>query len=207
MEIILKYFPNLTDLQKEQYAKLLPLYADWNDKINLVSRKDIDNLYERHILHSLAVAKVLSFKKGTKVMDIGTGGGFPGIPLAIMFPETDFHLVDSIGKKLKVVIDISENIGLSNIRVTHDRVENIDEQYDFLVNRAVANLSKLHKWVGKKLARKNLNEKPNGIISLKGGDLAEEIENFGKSVELYHIKDFFGEPFFETKKVLYAPLR
>jgi len=206
MDILLKYFPHLNNEQKRQFSMLLPLYSEWNAKINLISRKDIDNIYERHILHSLAIAKIIQFKEGTKVMDIGTGGGFPGIPLAIMYPEVDFHSVDSIGKKLKVVLDVSEKLELSNIRASHQRVEEIEGKYDFFVNRAVANLSKLNSRGHKKVKKENIKEKKNGIISLKGGNLSEEIENFGKKVELYQIKEFFEEAFFETKKVLYAPL-
>ncbi len=206
MELLLHYFPHLTAQQQTQFAQLLPLYTEWNEKINLISRKDIENLYERHVLHSLAIAKVISFAPETRIMDIGTGGGFPGIPLAILFPDVHFHLVDSIGKKLHVVREIAEAIGLQNARVSHERVENIAEKYDFFVNRAVGNLSKLHAWVGKKVSKTHRNEKPNGLLSLKGGDLTDEIIDYGKTVELFHIQHFFGEVFFETKKVLYAPL-
>ncbi len=206
MEILLRYFPHLTEVQKKQFAQLLPLYAEWNEKINLISRKDIDNLYERHVLHSMAIAKLIEFAPNTHVMDVGTGGGFPGIPLAILFPEVHFHLVDSIGKKLKVVHTVAEAIGLQNVVITHDRVENIPQTFDFCVNRAVANLSKLHKWVYKKVKKQGHNAKPNGIISLKGGDLLEEITEYADVVELHNLRDWFSEEFFLTKKILYAPL-
>ena len=201
MDLLLKYFPNLTQLQISQFSQLQELYKDWNLKINVVSRKDIDELYLRHVLHSLGIAKVVQFKPNTKVLDVGTGGGFPGIPLAILFPETQFHLVDSIGKKIKVVNDVSEGLGLQNIKTTHGRVEEIKGTYDFIVSRAVAQMETFVFWTKGKINKKQQHPIKNGILYLKGGDLSEELR--GISHYKYEIADFFEEEFFETKKVIY----
>jgi len=206
MDIILKYFPDLTKEQIRQFSLLGVLYQDWNAKINVVSRKDIDELYLRHVLHSLAIAKVHSFAPGTKVLDVGTGGGFPGIPLAILFPESRFFLVDSIGKKVKVVREVIEGTGLKNVETIYDRVENIPGTYDFIVSRAVAQMDTFVHWVNGKIAKKSVDPLKNGILYLKGGDLAEELKNFPKA-QIFLINDFFEESFFETKCVVYLPLK
>lgn len=202
-QIVFEHFPDLTEIQKEQIAALQPLYESWNAQINVISRKDMDQFYVRHVLHSLAIPKVIAFKPGTRILDVGTGGGFPGIPLAIMFPEVQFHLVDSIGKKVKVVRDVADQLGLENVEATKARVEELEEGYHFVVNRAVASMPKLLNWVGKKILKENFNELPNGIISLKGGDLEEELGSVKGQVKTYQIADFFSDPFFETKKVVY----
>jgi 16S rRNA (guanine527-N7)-methyltransferase len=201
MQIILKYFPDLTEKQVQQFTDLQDLYEHWNTQINVISRKSIDELYLSHVLHSLAIAKVIQFEKGTTILDIGTGGGFPGIPLAILFPEVEFLLVDSIGKKIKVVKEVSSAIGLINIRTMHERVENINETFDFVVSRAVTNMTDFKKWVKGKFNKKHNNSLDNGILSLKGGDLSEELK--GMSNQQYEIADYFEEDFFETKKVIY----
>jgi len=206
MELILKYFPNLTDNQIAQFEKLQELYQDWNLKINVVSRKDIDELYLRHVLHSLGIAKVMEFQPNTKVMDVGTGGGFPGIPLAILFPETQFHLVDSIGKKIKVVNEVAEGLGLQNVKTTHGRVEEVKDTYDFIVSRAVAQMETFVRWTKNKVHKKHVHPLKNGILYLKGGDLSEELQNFPKAT-LYDLTKYFEEDFFETKKVVYLPLK
>jgi len=206
MELIQRYFRNLSDVQIEQFAKLQDLYQDWNLKINVVSRKDIDELYLRHVLHSLGIAKVMEFNAGAKVMDVGTGGGFPGIPLAILFPETDFHLVDSIGKKIKVVNEVVQGLGLNNVRTTHGRVEEVKEEYDFIVSRAVAQMETFVRWTKNKIAKKQQHALANGILYLKGGDLSEELKNFPKAT-IYDLPDYFKEDFFETKKVVHLPLK
>ena len=206
MELILKYFPNLTEDQIEKFSKLEALYQDWNLKINVVSRKDIDELYLRHVLHSLAIAKVIQFGDGSKIMDVGTGGGFPGIPLAIMFPECSFHLVDSIAKKLKVVDEVVEGLGLENVKTTHSRVEEINDTYDFIVSRAVAAMPTFVHWIKGKVAKKQNHELKNGIIYLKGGDLAEELKDY-KTATIYNISDFYNEEFYETKKVVHLPIK
>lgn len=206
MEIIHKYFSNLSDVQIEQFSKLQELYQDWNLKINVVSRKDIDELYLRHVLHSLGIAKVMAFNPGAKVMDVGTGGGFPGIPLAILFPEVQFHLVDSIGKKIKVVNEVAEGLQLQNLRTTHGRVEEVKEEYDFIVSRAVAQMETFVRWTKDKIAKKQTHELKNGILYLKGGDLSEELKNF-PNASIYKLPDFFEEDFFETKKVVHLPLK
>ena len=206
MELIKKYFDNLSEKQLEQFSKLQELYQDWNLKINVVSRKDIDELYLRHVLHSLGIAKVMEFKAGAKVMDVGTGGGFPGVPLAILFPETQFHLVDSIGKKIKVVNEVVEGLGLENVKTTHGRVEEVDETYDFIVSRAVAQMETFHRWVKNKVHKKQNHTLKNGILYLKGGDLTEELANFPKAT-IYDLPDFFEEDFFETKKVVHLPIK
>ena len=201
MQKIRKYFPDLTKKQIKQFTDLQKLYEHWNAQINVISRKDIDELYTNHVLHSLAIAKVIAFEKGTKILDIGTGGGFPGIPLAILFPEANFLLVDSIGKKIKVVNEVSSAIDLSNIRTIHDRAENINEQFDFVVSRAVTNMVDFKKWVKGKFNKKHNNSLKNGILYLKGGDLTGELK--GISHQQYNIADYFEEDFFETKKVIY----
>lgn len=206
MKLILKYFPNLTEDQIDKFEKLQALYQDWNLKINVVSRKDIDELYLRHVLHSLAIVKVIKFKDGTKVLDVGTGGGFPGIPLAVLFPECDFHLVDSIAKKLKVVDEVAEGLGLTNVKTTHSRVEDIKGTYDFIVSRAVAAMPTFVYWVKGKIAEKQNNELKNGILYLKGGDLTEELQNY-KTVTIYNLSDYYTEDFFETKKLVHLPLK
>ena len=201
MQIIHKYFPNLTEKQIKQFSDLQPLYEHWNAQINVISRKNMDTLYTNHILHSLAIAKVIRFEKGTKILDIGTGGGFPGIPLAILFPEVDFLLVDSIGKKIKVVNEVSSAIGLTNVIALHERAENIKDTFDFVVSRAVTNMTDFKKWVKGKFNNTHNNTLNNGILYLKGGDLSEELR--GISHSKYEIADFFEEEFFETKKVIY----
>ncbi len=206
MELILKYFPNLTEEQIQKFELLESLYQDWNLKINVVSRKDIDELYLRHVLHSLAIAKVITFKHGTSIMDVGTGGGFPGIPLAIMFPECKFHLVDSIAKKLKVVNEVVEGLNLENVKTTHTRVESIPETYDFIVSRAVAAMPTFVHWTKGKIAKAQKNTLKNGILYLKGGDLTEELKTYSKTT-LYNLNDFFEEPFFDTKKVVHLPVK
>jgi len=206
MNLILKYFPNLTQLQISQFSQLQELYKDWNLKINVVSRKDIDELYLRHVLHSLGIAKVVQFNPNTKVLDVGTGGGFPGIPLAILFPETQFHLVDSIGKKIKVVNDVSEGLGLQNIKTTHGRVEEIKGTYDFIVSRAVAQMETFVFWTKGKINKKQQHPIKNGILYLKGGDLSDELKKY-TSATTYNLLDYFTEDFFETKKIVHLPMK
>lgn len=206
MEILLKYFTTLTDTQIDQFSKLQELYKDWNLKINVVSRKDIDELYMRHVLHSLGIAKVMEFQANTKVMDVGTGGGFPGIPLAILFPETQFHLVDSIGKKIKVVEEVTAGLGLQNVQTTHGRVEEVKDTYDFIVSRAVAQMETFVRWTKNKVHKKQNHSLKNGILYLKGGDLTEELQKFPKAT-IYNLSNFFAEDFFETKKVVHLPLK
>ena len=200
---LLKYFPAITPTQLHQFEQLPELYTYWNNQINVISRKDIDQLYERHILHSLGIAKFISFLPGEKVLDVGTGGGFPGIPLAIMFPETQFFLVDSIGKKIKVVQEVASALGLQNLKAAHLRAEQVDEKFDFVVSRAVTRLKEFYPWVRGKFNKESKNILPNGILYLKGGDLAEEITESGLKVKQYYLKDFFNEEFFETKQVIY----
>ena len=204
-DIISSYFPDLSPKQKEQFSQLDELYRFWNSRINLISRKDIDRLYLHHILHSLAIAKVISFLPGEKVLDVGTGGGFPGIPLAILFPETDFHLVDSIGKKIKVVQEVALGCGLMNVRASHDRAEQIDGKFHFVVSRAVTRLSEFYPWVKGKFEKKSVNTIQNGILYLKGGDLAEEIKESGLKTELIPLSRFFKEDYFDSKFVVYIP--
>lgn len=204
-DIISYYFPDLSQKQKDQFAELDALYRFWNARINLISRKDIDMLYLHHILHSLAIAKVISFLPGEKVLDVGTGGGFPGIPLAIMFPETDFHLVDSIGKKIKVVQEVALGCGLKNVRATHARAEQIDEKFNFVVSRAVTKLSDFYPWVKGKFEKESKNTLQNGILYLKGGDLDQEIKESGLKAELIPLSDYFTEEYFHTKYVVYIP--
>ena len=207
MELILKYFPKITEEQKQQFAALYDLYIDWNAKINVISRKDITNLYEHHVLHSLGIAKVINFRPGTTVMDLGTGGGFPGIPLAILFPETHFHLVDSIGKKVRVANEVATSIGLKNVTFCHERAEEEKQKFDFVVSRAVMPLTDLLKIVRKNIASKQQNALPNGLICLKGGELSNETMPVKNLVEMWDLKDFFEEEFFETKKVVYVGIK
>ena len=206
MEQILHYFPTLTEKQKDQFAALDALYRDWNAKINVISRKDIDNLYEHHILHSLGIAKVIRFRPGSSVLDIGTGGGFPGIPLAILFPEVKFHLLDSIGKKVKVAQAVAEAIGLENVRCSHRNVMEDKEKYDFVVSRAVMQMSDLVKLIRKNVHHEQKNSLPNGVVCLKGGDIQSEMRPFKHYCEVWPLSTYFEEEFFETKKVAYVSL-
>lgn len=206
MDIILKYFPNLIEVQQQQFAALYDLYTDWNSKINVISRKDITNLYEHHVLHSLGIAKVMQFRPGTTVMDLGTGGGFPGIPLAILFPETHFHLVDSIGKKVKVATEIANAIGLKNVTTRHCRAEEEKQLFDFVVSRAVMPLTDLLKIIRKNIKKEQHNALPNGLICLKGGELEREVMPVKHQTLMYDLKDYFEEEFFETKKVVYVTI-
>ncbi|MEH6765608.1 MAG: 16S rRNA (guanine(527)-N(7))-methyltransferase RsmG [Aequorivita antarctica] len=206
MELISKYFPQLADSQKNQFQMLQELYEDWNLKINVVSRKDIDELYLRHVLHSLGIAKIQPFLPGSKILDVGTGGGFPGIPLAILYPEVQFHLVDSIGKKIKVVEEVVEGLQLKNVKATNARVEDVSGKYDFIVSRAVAQMETFVHWVNDKIAKKSFHERKNGILYLKGGDLTEELKVY-KNAAVFPLCDFFEEDFYETKSVVYLPLK
>lgn len=206
MDIILKYFPGLTQEQRNQFSQLEALYTDWNSKINVISRKDMDEFYERHVLHSLGIAKLIRFVPGTKILDVGTGGGFPGIPLAILYPEVNFLLVDSIGKKIKVVKSVAEELNLKNVKAEQIRAEQLNEKYDFVVSRAVTKLPEFVPWVQKNIAKKQMNALPNGILYLKGGDLTEELKPFRKTVFVQELSSFFTEEFFETKKVVHLPL-
>jgi 16S rRNA (guanine527-N7)-methyltransferase len=203
-DLILSYFPELSSKQIEQFSKLQELYVHWNEQINVISRKDTDNFYERHVLHSLGIAKVIQFKKDTKIMDVGTGGGFPGIPLAILFPDCDFLLVDSIGKKIKVVNEVAHELGLKNVRGLHERAEKVDGTFDFVVSRAVTQMPEFITWVKKKVSKTSKNSIPNGILYLKGGDLSEEMKTVKQWNKEYKLKDFFEGEFFETKKVVYV---
>lgn len=205
-EIIFQYFQELTDVQREQFAQLDALYREWNAKINVISRKDIDNLYPHHVLHSLGIAKVINFRPGTKIMDIGTGGGFPGIPLAILFPECQFKLIDSIGKKIKVASAVAQAIGLKNVQIEHRNVMGEKAKYDFVVSRAVMNASDLVKLVRKNISREQRNALPNGLICLKGGDVTEEMAPFANCSEVWNLSQYFADEFFETKKVTYIQL-
>lgn len=206
MDIIRKYFPNITELQAEQFSLLEALYNDWNAKINVISRKDIQNLYEHHVLHSLGIAKVVNFKDDTTVMDLGTGGGFPGIPLAIMYPNTQFHLVDSIGKKVKVANEVANAIGLKNVKFSHARAEEIKDKYDFVVTRAVMPMIDLMKVARKNIKIEQKNAVPNGIIALKGGELNSEIASMKKIATVWELSDFFEDEYFETKKVVHVAI-
>lgn len=205
-DIIYTYFPDLTDTQKQQFDRMQDLYQDWNQKINVVSRKDIDELYLRHVLHSLGIAKFQQFDPGTAVLDVGTGGGFPGIPLAIIFPEVHFTLVDAIGKKIRVVQEVLDGLGIANVTAIHARVEDIDQQFDFIVSRAVAAMPTFVHWVKGKIKKTSVHVRKNGIIYLKGGDLEEELKDY-RTVEVYPLSEIFGEEFFETKKLVYLPLK
>ena len=207
MELLLKYFPELTERQREQFAALLPLYEDWNSKINVISRKDMANFYEHHVLHSLAIAKVQPCKTQADILDVGTGGGFPGIPLAIMFPHSNFYLIDSIGKKVKVVQNVVASLGLKNVRTEQIRAEQVQGEFDFIVSRAVTDLSQFTQWVRGKVSDIHYHHLRNGILYLKGGDLTEELAPFKKKVRTWDISDFFEEEFFQTKKVIYMPFK
>ena len=206
MEEILKQFPDLSDNQILQFQKLQGLYEDWNSKINVISRKDIDELYTRHVLHSLGIAKIIDFRPGSKIMDVGTGGGFPGIPLAILFPEVDFYLIDVIAKKIKVVNEVAAGLGLKNVKAEQKRAELVKQEFDFIVSRAVTNMPDFVSWVDDKVSKKQNHELANGILYLKGGDLTEELKAFPKATE-YNLSDFFTDEFFETKKVVHLPLK
>lgn len=206
MELIDKYFPNITAEQRERFAALDGLYRDWNSKINVISRKDIDNLYEHHILHSLGIAQYANFKPGTRIMDLGTGGGFPGIPLAIMFPDVHFHLVDSIGKKIRVCNEVSTALGLTNVTTEWNRAENVKEKYDFVVSRAVMPLADLVKLIRKNISKDSHNALPNGLICLKGGELQHEVLPMKSHTLITDLSDYFQEEFFVTKKVVYVSL-
>lgn len=206
MELILKYFPNLSEEQQKQFAALYDLYIDWNSKINVISRKDIENLYEHHVLHSLGIAKITNFTPGTSIMDLGTGGGFPGIPLAILFPETKFNLVDSIGKKVRVANEVADAIGLKNVTFRHARAQEEKGMFDFVVSRAVMPLTDLIDIIKKNITKEQKNALPNGLICLKGGELEHETMPFKNKVVISNLSDYFKEEFFETKKVVYVPL-
>jgi len=206
MLLIHKYFPHLTDIQLKQFKVLQGLYEDWNSQINVISRKDIEALYLRHVLHSLSIAKLIQFKSGAKILDIGTGGGFPGVPLAILFPEVTFHLVDSINKKLKVVNGVADSLGLENIYTTHARAESIQGHYDFIISRAVTNMTDFVGWIKNRVAKKSVHSIKNGVLYLKGGDLAEELRPFTKATQ-YDLSTYFEEDFFETKKIVHLPLK
>ena len=206
MEAILSQFPNLTEIQILQFKKLQALYEDWNAKINVISRKDIDELYTRHVLHSLGIAKIIEFRPGSRIMDVGTGGGFPGIPLAILHPEVDFYLIDVIAKKIKVVNEVVAGLGLKNVKAEQKRAELVKQEFDFIVSRAVTNMPDFVNWVDDKVSKKQNHELANGILYLKGGDLTEELTAFPKATQ-YNLSDFFTDEFFETKKVVHLPLK
>ncbi len=206
VSLLLKYFPNLTETQQHQFAQLEHLYEHWNAQINVISRKDIEFLYERHILHSLGIAKVMDFKPKTNIMDVGCGGGFPGIPLAILFPHSDFYLIDSIGKKIKVVNEIVNTIGLRNVTAEHKRAEEVKDKFEFVVSRAVTEFPMFYRWIQNKISKNQFNDLPNGILYLKGGNLMDEFRDFEKRTVFYELRDFFIEDFFETKKVVYLPM-
>jgi 16S rRNA (guanine527-N7)-methyltransferase len=206
MILLTKYFPKLNEKQINLFEQLEPLYAEWNAQINVISRKDFSEFYERHVLHSLGIAKLIGFSSGSRILDVGTGGGFPGIPLAIMFPEVQFHLIDSIGKKIKVVNAIVESLGLKNVTAGQIRAEQLTDKYDFVVSRAVTRLPEFVPWVRKNIAKKQINAMPNGIIYLKGGDLQEETKQFKRNIFIKNLSDYFEEEFFKTKKVIHLPL-
>jgi len=207
VELIAKYFTSLTTLQKTQFEQMGDLYKEWNEKINVISRKDIESLYEKHILHSLGIAKVCSFKDGTEILDVGTGGGFPGIPLAVLFPECQFTLVDSIGKKIKVVEEVAKSLGLKNITPVNGRVEELNLKVDFVVSRAVTRITPFYGWVKDKMLKGSFNSLENGILCLKGGELDEEMKELGRKVTIFELGKIFDEPFFETKKVVYVKIK
>ncbi len=203
LDLILKYFPDLTVNQKNQFNQLQSLYKEWNAQINVISRKDIDELYTRHVLHSLGIAKVIQFKAGTSIMDVGTGGGFPGIPLAILFPNSNFYLVDTIGKKIKVVNAVAKALALQNVEGVQKRAEKVKFEFDFIISRAVTYLPKFNNWIKGKFSNESFNDLPNGLLYLKGGDLLEELKEAGKPYQSFDLKNYFSEDFFETKKVIY----
>ena len=203
MEEINHYFPHLSELQRKQFKGLKALYEEWNAQINVISRKDLEQFYVRHVLHSLAIANVVEFKTGTKLLDVGTGGGFPSIPLAILFPEVSFLSVDSIGKKIKVVNAIAESIGLTNLIAEHKRAETVEGKFDFVISRAVTRTANFLPWVKEKISKESFNDRPNGYLFLKGGDLREELQEVRKKYTTFNIQDFFSDDFFETKKVIY----
>jgi 16S rRNA (guanine527-N7)-methyltransferase len=205
-DIIKKHFPSITDQQLAQFEQLFPLYAEWNEKINVISRKDIDNLMLPHVLHSLAIAKFIDFKPGTEILDVGTGGGFPGIPLAILFPEVNFHLVDSIGKKIKVVQGVAEALGLQNVQATHGRAEDIDGEFEFIVSRAVTRLLPFYGWVKKKISPNSYHDLKNGLLFLKGGDLKEELQELERKHKVFHLSKNFKDEFFATKKLVHVAI-
>ena len=204
VELIFKYFPDISKEQREQFAALYPLYEDCNAKINVISRKDLPQLYQHHVLHSLAIAKIIEFKKETRILDVGTGGGFPGIPLAILFPEAKFTLIDSIGKKIKVVQAVSEGLRLKNVRAYQQRAEDAEGKFHFIISRAVADFNEFYRWVKNKIATDSFNDLPNGIIALKGGDLKQELSFYINRAKIYDLDTFFDEPYFETKKVVWV---
>ena len=204
--IIFHYFPDLTPRQRQQVEQLQPLYREWNEKINVISRKDIDNLYVNHVLHSLSIAKVIHFLPGAEILDVGTGGGFPGIPLAIRFPDTQFHLVDSIGKKITVVREVTKALGLVNVSCEQIRAEQLKDRYDFIVSRAVTQMKEFYGWVHNKVKRESAHKLDNGILYLKGGDLDEELNQLKRPYKLYELTDYFQEEFFQTKKIVYIPI-
>lgn len=206
MNKIFRYFPDLTDKQKQQFEEMDELYRHWNAQINVISRQDIDTLYERHVLHSLGIAKVIQFKPGTAILDVGTGGGFPGIPLAVLFPESKFHLVDSIGKKIKVVKEVASALGLQNVHAEQIRADKLDDSYEFVVSRAVTRLTPFVGWVRNMISRNSFHELKNGILYLKGGDLEEEIAELGRKTKVFDLSRYFEEEFFETKKIVHVPL-
>ena len=206
MNIIIRYFPKLNDEQKKLFGQLEPLYAEWNAKINLISRKDFPEFYERHVLHSLAIARLIQFTPGTRILDVGTGGGFPGIPLAIMFPEVQFHLVDSIGKKIMVVNDVIASLGLNNATAEKIRAEELTQKYDFVVSRAVTTLPEFVPWIRKNISQQQKNALPNGILYLKGGEISNEIKPFKRIVFVKNLSDYFEEEFFKTKKLVHLPI-
>ena len=206
VERIYHYFPKLTEIQKEQFAALFDVYKEWNDQINVVSRKDFDLFYEGHVLHSLGISKMIDFKPSTSILDVGTGGGFPGIPLAILYPKVNFHLVDSIGKKIKVVDGVVEALGLKNVTAAHQRAEEVKQKFDFVLSRAVTKIDNFLPWVSNKFYHKQKNAYPNGIFYLKGGDLTEEFENVTRHTEMLDLSKYFTEEFFETKKVVYIKM-
>ena len=204
--MLFHYFPELTEFQKKQFTSLFDLFKGWNEKINVISRKDIDNLYINHVLHSLGIAKVITFKPGARILDVGTGGGFPGIPLAILFPQTEFHLVDSIGKKITVVKNVAAELHLKNVEAEQARVEQLKGEYDFLICRAVTRLREFYGWVNKKIKKTSSHELYNGILYLKGGDLTAELSELKKAYQIFELSDYFKEDFFKTKKIVYIPL-
>lgn len=206
VDLIFQHFPDLTDHQKSQFEQLRVLYEEWNAQINVISRKDMDAFYEKHVLHSLGIAKIIRFQDGTKILDVGTGGGFPGIPLAILFPNCEFLLVDSIGKKIKVVKEVANALGLKNVRATHERAENINEKFDFVVSRAVTQMKKFLPWINNKFKAKGNNGYPNGLLYLKGGDLTEELKGISRYIEINELAQYFEGEFFETKKIVYIKM-